>query len=87
MKVGRNDPCSCGSGKKYKACCAVKPARSQIMTLVALVAFAGITGWVVGSALMTDSSPPPGKVWSEEHGHYHDAPTDYSTDTSGSADN
>jgi uncharacterized protein len=20
-KVGRNDPCSCGSGKKYKACC------------------------------------------------------------------
>ena len=21
-KVGRNDPCTCGSGKKYKACCA-----------------------------------------------------------------
>jgi uncharacterized protein len=21
-KVGRNDPCSCGSGKKYKRCCA-----------------------------------------------------------------
>ena len=20
-KVGRNEPCSCGSGKKYKACC------------------------------------------------------------------
>jgi preprotein translocase subunit SecA len=20
-KVGRNDPCSCGSGKKYKRCC------------------------------------------------------------------
>ena len=20
-KVGRNDPCSCGSGKKYKNCC------------------------------------------------------------------
>jgi preprotein translocase subunit SecA len=20
-KVGRNDPCPCGSGKKYKACC------------------------------------------------------------------
>lgn len=20
-KVGRNDPCSCGSGKKYKKCC------------------------------------------------------------------
>jgi SEC-C motif/Nuclease-related domain len=25
-KVGRNDPCSCGSGKKYKKCCLGKPA-------------------------------------------------------------
>ena len=23
-KIGRNDPCPCGSGKKYKACCALK---------------------------------------------------------------
>ncbi len=23
MKVGRNDPCPCGSGKKYKKCCAL----------------------------------------------------------------
>jgi preprotein translocase subunit SecA len=22
-KVGRNDPCPCGSGKKYKRCCGV----------------------------------------------------------------
>ena len=22
-KIGRNDPCSCGSGKKFKKCCAV----------------------------------------------------------------
>ena len=22
-KVGRNDPCPCGSGKKYKKCCGV----------------------------------------------------------------
>ncbi|MBR7146159.1 MAG: SEC-C domain-containing protein, partial [Oscillospiraceae bacterium] len=21
QKVGRNDPCPCGSGKKYKQCC------------------------------------------------------------------
>lgn len=21
IKIGRNDPCSCGSGKKYKNCC------------------------------------------------------------------
>ncbi|MBZ5561651.1 MAG: UPF0149 family protein [Acidobacteriia bacterium] len=24
-RVGRNDPCPCGSGKKYKKCCAMKP--------------------------------------------------------------
>jgi hypothetical protein len=24
-KVGRNDPCTCGSGKKYKKCCLNKP--------------------------------------------------------------
>ena len=23
-KVGRNDPCPCGSGKKYKKCCLLK---------------------------------------------------------------
>jgi preprotein translocase subunit SecA len=25
-KVGRNDPCPCGSGKKYKHCCGRKAA-------------------------------------------------------------
>lgn len=25
MKIGRNDACLCGSGKKYKRCCANKP--------------------------------------------------------------
>lgn len=25
MKIGRNDPCSCNSGKKYKKCCIDKP--------------------------------------------------------------
>ena len=24
MKIGRNDPCPCGSGKKYKKCCLLK---------------------------------------------------------------
>lgn len=22
-KIGRNDPCTCGSGKKYKKCCGI----------------------------------------------------------------
>ena len=25
-KIGRNDPCPCGSGKKYKKCCLYKGA-------------------------------------------------------------
>lgn len=25
MKIGRNDPCSCGSGKKFKKCCMLSP--------------------------------------------------------------
>jgi preprotein translocase subunit SecA len=28
-KVGRNDPCPCGSGKKFKACCMRKQSRSD----------------------------------------------------------
>jgi len=28
-KVGRNDPCPCGSGKKYKKCCMVKEEQSK----------------------------------------------------------
>ena len=27
-KIGRNDPCPCGSGKKFKKCCAVAQAVS-----------------------------------------------------------
>jgi len=27
-KVGRNEPCPCGSGKKYKKCCAAKEGAS-----------------------------------------------------------
>lgn len=29
MKVGRNDPCPCGSGKKYKHCCYAKDSVKQ----------------------------------------------------------
>lgn len=25
LKIGRNEPCPCGSGKKYKKCCAATP--------------------------------------------------------------
>jgi len=28
-KIGRNEPCPCGSGRKYKHCCALDPASSE----------------------------------------------------------
>lgn len=29
-KLGRNDPCPCGSGKKFKACCEGKPVKKAL---------------------------------------------------------
>jgi SEC-C motif len=76
-RVGRNDKCPCGSGKKHKNCCGARPAGntlgSRLMMGVVLVmllgaAYAGFNAMTsdVGSA-----GPAPGKVWSPEHGHYH----------------
>ena len=31
-KIGRNDPCPCGSGKKFKKCCISKPEMIQSHT-------------------------------------------------------
>lgn len=33
-KVGRNDPCPCGSGLKYKKCCYGKPAKPKFTAKV-----------------------------------------------------
>lgn len=34
MKIGRNDPCHCGSGKKYKKCCLlVEEAASRVSSI------------------------------------------------------
>lgn len=29
-EIGRNDPCPCGSGKKYKKCCIEKIEKNRI---------------------------------------------------------
>ncbi len=36
MRVGRNDPCPCGSGKKYKRCC-LKDGPDEMDQLVSLL--------------------------------------------------
>ena len=35
MKIGRNDPCTCGSGKKYKKCCLTKTDMQKLAEAVA----------------------------------------------------
>jgi hypothetical protein len=106
--VGRNEPCPCGSGRKFKACCQGKlasatqsrsPARGVIIGCVALViAFAigkavfdarergrtpasaasdiplSQSGSIGGLTPPSPGAAPPGKVWSQEHGHWHDLP-------------
>ncbi len=86
MKPGRNDPCPCESGKKYKHCCEVKAGpmshhKSLILVAGVLVIASGV--WIgkaffssdagQGSFLRAPGPAPPGKGWSPEHGHYHDA--------------
>ena len=33
MNIGRNDPCPCGSGKKYKKCCLATAQSQQVEDL------------------------------------------------------
>ena len=71
-KPGRNDACSCGSGKKYKKCCALKERRTS-PALMLTVGGALLAAIIFGLVQFTSEreSPPPGRVWSAEHGHYH----------------
>jgi len=86
MKAGRNEPCPCGSGLKHKHCCAGKtPWYSRPTWTAALIGLLLVGSVVLASVAITrpdgggSSSAPPGpapegKVWSAEHGHWHDAP-------------
>ena len=77
QEPGRNDPCPCGSGLKYKNCCQDDSAGLLSSTWTAvLIAVALIVGlFVIGQSFFgTNSAPvdcPVGQVWSESHGHCH----------------
>ena len=104
MKIGRNKPCHCGSGKKYKHCheMSKKSNNNQYIIIglaaavIAVVLFistdrnesnkrTAITTSPLRNqrALQSNARPdgiaPPGKVWHEGHGHWHDAPLSSST--------
>ena len=72
----RNDPCPCGSGRKYKNCCLEKDGSALTSKLgVAGLIIAVLVGlWFLGNALSSENSTPdcpPGERWSEAHQHCH----------------
>ena len=77
--IGRNEPCPCGSGKKYKRCCLLK---SQQMSWKTRAAISGLVLMLLISVFVILTSLdeigqggsavcPAGQVWSPEHGHCH----------------
>lgn len=77
MKIGRNDPCPCGSNKKYKNCCLGKaakiPVAQKLMLGVIVLVFAVSAVLFIASVRNHESSNQGGAglVWSEEHQHWH----------------
>lgn len=75
-KPKRNDPCHCGSGKKYKNCCFGKdssPLTSKL-GMVGLVAAIVLGLLILGMALSGGEGSqncPSGTVWSVAHQHCH----------------
>jgi hypothetical protein len=77
-KIGRNDRCPCGSGKKYKKCCALKQGRLSLGQWAAIFTMATAVAVLVfflynltqdeGTRIATC---PPGQVWSQDHSHCH----------------
>ena len=70
-RPGRNDRCPCGSGKKFKQCCASKKDRLSPALIAVLVVGAVLAVILIVSNVRRSSNS--GLVWSPEHGHYHDA--------------
>ena len=56
-QVGRNDPCPCGSGKKYKKCCEQK---SYLQRKTVVVASAGSTSAKIASFIKPVIQPAEG---------------------------
>lgn len=74
-KTGRNDLCSCGSGRKYKKCCEAKDQGGGTGSRVMMAAVGGaiLLAIIAALASFTGETSTATRTWSAEHGHYHDA--------------
>ena len=74
-KPGRNDQCSCGSGRKYKKCCGAQTASARSSRMLMLVVGGSVLAAIAiaVSSFNGERSPSSVRVWDPAHGHYHDA--------------
>jgi hypothetical protein len=74
-KPGRNDLCSCGSGRKFKKCCASKTDSAQTSRVLMIVVGIAVVGALAAGVASFRGSGTSGsvRVWDPAHGHYHDA--------------
>jgi hypothetical protein len=75
VKVGRNDLCSCGSGKKFKKCCEGAVERNSgstlMLVLIGVILTAGLLAAVTSFTGETTHVGQTTGVWDPVHGHYH----------------
>jgi hypothetical protein len=74
-KAGRNDPCPCGSGKKFKQCCEAKADQSSrfwMFTVAGIIV--AVVLFAIASVSRQATAPLNNRIWSAEHGHWHDVP-------------
>jgi hypothetical protein len=72
--IGRNQACPCGSGLKYKRCCALKTNKVPLSSRIGI----GLVGLMllVGALFMLTSlnqdrgDGVPGRVWHGDHWDY-----------------
>lgn len=73
MKIGRNEPCPCGSGQKYKKCCSAKDEAAHAEVLAQAAAARAATAAeappVEASAEAAKPAPPrsKGAQWKPKH--------------------
>ena len=73
-KTGRNDTCPCGSGRKFKQCCAGKEERRSQGTSYAAIAVIIVIVGVIVYSFAGGGGSGPRQVWDPVHGHYHTVP-------------
>ncbi|WP_194847878.1 SEC-C metal-binding domain-containing protein [Candidatus Neptunochlamydia vexilliferae] len=63
QEVGRNDPCPCGSGKKFKKCCALKsPLQRRTFTAATPKSVENSVQRIAGMLSKEPPAEPPKKL-------------------------